>query len=79
MKRVVDIIGEPLFPIKEGEKAVIHENGQNRKTAVVIKVENISKREIHFETYNCIYHLHMQPEKSIAGDILLQMFKHAGY
>lgn len=81
MKRVVDIIGEPLFPIKVGEKAVIHEDGGNRRTSTVIKVENISKQEIHFETNNCIYHLHRQLDKSreIAGAMLINMFKHAGY
>lgn len=81
MKRVIDIIGEPLFPIKVGEKAIIKEEEQTRRTSVVMSVKNISKREIHFETYNSIYHLHLQPEKSreIAGAMLINMFKHTGY
>lgn len=80
-KRVIDIIGEPLFTIKVGEVAVIKEDEKTRRTSVVMNVENISKREIHFETCNSIYHLHMHPEKSrsIAGEILLHMFRKAGY
>ena len=79
MKKVIDIIGKPLFPIKVGENAVINENGSHRRTSTVMKVENISKREIHFETRNSIYHLHIQNEESIAGAMLLHMFKKAGY
>lgn len=82
MKKVIEITGEPLFPIKVGENAVISEDGSNtRRTSTVMRIENISKREIRFETCNSIYHLHTQPgkSKSIAGEILLHMFRKAGY
>lgn len=82
MKKVIEITGEPLFPIKVGENAVISEDGSNtRRTSTVISVKEISKHEIHFETRNSIYHLQKRPQesKSIAGQILLHMFRKAGY
>lgn len=82
MKKIIEITGEALFPIKVGENAIISEDGSNtRRTSTVINVKEISKNEIHFETRNSIYHLHKQPEKSksIAGTILLHMLRKAGY
>ena len=64
LKREVNLTGRPLQPILRGRPAVIREPTGRRRTTPVLWVEQLSSREIIFETQNTVYRLRVvSPEK----------------
>lgn len=64
LKWEVNLTGRPLQPILRGRPAVIREPTGCRRTTPVLWVEQLSSREIIFETQNTVYRLRVvSPEK----------------
>lgn len=59
-KKLIEITGRLVFPIKIGASALIEENEGLRKTSTVLRVKN-SQSEIQFETMYTNYLLHIAP------------------
>ena len=57
LKREVNLTGRPLQPILRGRPAVIREPTGCRRTTPVLWVDQLSPKEVTFETQNTIYHL----------------------
>ena len=56
-KKMIEIAGQPMYPITIGQYAWIRENDGVRRTSPVVSMEQISQSEIRFETMNTHYHL----------------------
>lgn len=58
-KKNLEITGKLLCPLVVGDSAFISETDGTRRTSRVLSMENISPKEIRFETLNTNYHLHL--------------------
>lgn len=59
IKKRIEIVGQPMHPIKIGQYAWIREDGGVRRTSPVVSLECVLPSEIRFETMNTHYHLRM--------------------
>lgn len=59
-KKTIQISGTVLEPLVVGRPAFIRElDGRYRITTAVQSLESVSADEIHFETQNTLYRLHL--------------------
>ena len=59
-KKTIQICGTVLEPLAVGRPAYIRESdGSYRRTTTVQSLESVSVDEIHFETKNTLYRLHL--------------------
>lgn len=59
-KKIIQICGIVLEPLAVGRPAYIRESdGSYRRTTAVQSLESVSVDEIHFETRNTLYRLHL--------------------
>ena len=65
-KKNLEITGRLICPLSVGTAAFIAENGGMRRTSRVLSMENISPKEIRFETLNTNYHLHITGQEVTA-------------
>lgn len=64
-KKSTEITGRLLCPIVIGKPAFIHESDGVRRTSTVLRLEELSKTEVRFETRNTNYHLHLQGKGAV--------------
>lgn len=62
-KKVLEITGRLLCPLAVGSAAFISESGGMRRTSTVLWMEQVSQDEVHFETRNTNYRLHLIPQE----------------
>ncbi len=70
MKREVCINGKVLFPLQEGNAALIAKSGQYIRTSPVVAICEENEEYAHFETQNSIYRVSMKPIANAARAIL---------
>lgn len=58
-KKVIELTGSLICPIRVGEPAFICEATGMRRTSTVLQMESVSAYEICFETVNTNYRLHL--------------------
>lgn len=58
-KKIIEITGRPLAPIRIGGPALIRESDGVRQTSRVLHVIQHSQTETEFETENTWYRLHI--------------------
>lgn len=61
MKKNVIISGSIIFPLKEGQKAVIRSGNSIIHTSLVVEIKEQTPEFAHFETMNSVYQVALVP------------------
>lgn len=61
IKKRIDVCGKLLFPLKEGDKAVIVRGGDFIHTSRVVEILEIEADHVIFETMNSVYRVALAP------------------
>lgn len=61
MKKTVEVSGRILFPLKEGQRAVIQRGGEMIYTSLVVEIIENRSDYVCFETMNSVYQVSLIP------------------
>ena len=67
MKKIISISGKVVFPLREGERAIIAYGGDFIYTSRVVEIFMVSDDFAHFETMNSIYRVALVPNPITAA------------
>ncbi len=61
MKKIINISGNVVYPLKEGKRAIIAYRGDFLYTSRVVEIIELNEDLAHFETMNSIYRVSLSP------------------
>lgn len=61
MKKQIDVSGRLIFPLREGQRAVIVRSGDYIHTSRVVEILEIETDHVLFETMNSVYRVSLIP------------------
>ncbi|RAQ28679.1 Uncharacterised protein [uncultured Ruminococcus sp.] len=67
MKKRISLSGRLLFPLKEGQCAVIQRGGDVIRTSRVVEILEVTDISVRFETMNTVYLVSTAPVPSVAA------------
>lgn len=67
MKKHISLNGRLLFPLNEGQCAVIQRGGDFIRTSQVVEILEVTESYARFETMNTLYQVSMSPVPSEAA------------
>ena len=67
MKKHISLNGRLLFPLKEGQCALIQRGGDFIRTSQVVEILEVTESYARFETMNTLYQVPMSPVPSEAA------------
>lgn len=70
MKKRIYISGQLLYPLKEGQRAVIKHGGDFIRTSKVVDILEVTLDYVRFETMNTVYQVSTSPVKSEVHKVL---------
>lgn len=70
MKKCIYITGQLLYPLKEGQRAVIKHGGDFIRTSKVVDILEVTLDYVRFETMNTVYQVSTSPIKNEVQPVL---------